>query len=428
DLDNDGDLDVFVGNHGPDALYLNDGHGHFENVTSRAGIAGNDWSTSVAMLDYDLDGWLDIFVVHYLVEDPERNCIVAGRTDYCGPAVFPGRADRLWRNLGDGRFEDVSESTGIARIVAHGLGVVIEDFNGDGWPDLYVANDQDANQLWMNTKKGGFRDDALVFGAAFNGMGAVEASMGVTAGDVDGDGYIDLFMTHFAGQTNTLYRGSADGVFGDDSSSSGLGTPSLAYTGFGTQFGDLDNDGDLDLAVVNGRVVRAEKPIEADDEFVSNYAEPAQLFENVRGKFFDLGGKAGEFASQPGVGRSLALVDVDGDGGLDVFVTRCRGPLRFYRNVHPARGHWLCVRAFDPALNRDAYGALITLVTASGQQARRVSPAVSYQTSGTIDLHFGMGEATEYSALLVQWPGGATERFPGGPADRTVLLRRGEGR
>ncbi|MEE2887279.1 MAG: VCBS repeat-containing protein [Planctomycetota bacterium] len=233
DIDNDGDLDVYVGNYGGDALYRNEGGGKFTNITEAAGIANDKWTSSIAFLDYDADGLLDIFVVNYLVFDANRRCEnpKSGR-DYCGPQMFKGEADVLYRNKGQGVFEDVSEKLGISSIASNGLGLVVEDFNDDGWADVFVANDAEANHLWMNTQKGGFREEALSLGVAVNGFGVTEASMGVAAGDIDGDGDCDLFMTHLMNERNTLYVRTEYG-FEDGSRASGLAAPSFPFTGFG---------------------------------------------------------------------------------------------------------------------------------------------------------------------------------------------------
>ena len=281
DTDNDGDLDVYVTNFGRDAFYLNNGDGTFVNATVSAGFSGDHWSSSGAFLDYDRDGDLDLYIVHYLLFDSGIEC--RSRTDrpvYCGPQSFDGVRDALYRNNGDGSFSDVTAEAGIA-LPGNGLGVVCADLTGDGWVDIYVANDQEANHLWVNGGDGTFTDEAVIRGVAFNAYGEAEASMGVTAGDVNGDGRLDLFMTHLRDESNTLYIATEYGIFIDASETSGLAAIDRGYTGFGCGFFDYDNDGDLDLALVNGSVRRGSKfPGGNVGDFWSLYAEPNLLFQN----------------------------------------------------------------------------------------------------------------------------------------------------
>jgi len=262
DVDNDGDLDVFVSNAGPDRLFRNEGDGTFTDVTAEAGVGGGDgWSVSAVFLDVDRDGWLDLFVTRYVDVDPDRRCVdEAGRPEFCGPAAFPGLPDRLYRNRGDGTFEDVSVAAGIASQALRGLGAVAADLDGDGWLDIFVANDGDPNQLWRNRGDGTFVDDAMIAGTAYNADGRTEAGMGVTAGDPDGDGDLDLFLTHLGGETNTLYRAAGPLGWDDDTGRAGLGSSSVPWTGWGTVFADLDEDGDDDLVVVNGAIARHRPP------------------------------------------------------------------------------------------------------------------------------------------------------------------------
>ncbi len=256
DLDNDGDRDVFVTNYGEDRLYRNEGDGTFVDITGAAGIEGSAFSTSAIFFDYDGDGLLDLYVATY-VESLLKACAdTAGRIEYCGPATFRGQPDILYHNEGDGRFADVSEAAGIAAVATKGLGVVSADFNADGHPDLFVANDGEKNDLWINRDDGTFENRAVAMGMAFNAFGKPEASMGIALGDVDGDLQLDVFLTHLARETNTIYRSLGAVGMQDHTALSGLGPDSLPFTGFGTGFADIDHDGDLDLLVANGRVTR----------------------------------------------------------------------------------------------------------------------------------------------------------------------------
>jgi len=430
DLDNDGDLDVYVGNYGGDALYRNEGGGKFTDITKSAGIDNDKWTSSIAFLDYDSDGLLDIFVVNYVVFDEKRRCEnpKSGR-DYCGPQMFKGEPDVLYRNKGGGVFEDVSEAVGISAVASNGLGLVVEDFNDDGWADVFVANDAEANHLWMNTKQGGFQEEALSLGVAVNAFGVTEASMGVAAGDIDGDGDCDLFMTHLMNERNTLYV-RTDYGFEDGSRESGLAAPSFPFTGFGTVMFDADHDGDLDLAIANGRVMRGDLDARAGpDPLWGAYAEPNQFFlGDGKGKFTDVSKLDSAFCGAVEITRALVLADLDDDGDLEMVVGNCRGPARIYENVTKKAGGWLRVRAVDAKLRRDMYGAVIR-VHAQGRVLRRtVGPGRSYISSSMIDCHFGLGGATSVDRIEVRWPGGATETFPGCAANQSVTLTRGQGK
>ncbi|MEE2888029.1 MAG: CRTAC1 family protein, partial [Planctomycetota bacterium] len=345
------------------------------------------------------------------------------------PEIFEGVTDKLYRNRGDGTFEDVSAKAGIASEASNGLGVIVEDFDDDGWPDVFIANDGEANHLWMNQQNGRFREDALVLGVAVNGTGYVEASMGVTAGDIDADGDLDLFMTHLQNQSNTLYLRQGD-WFVDGSNSSGLATPSLEYTGFGTLFFDIEHDGDLDLVIGNGRVTRGDPLTEVGTDALWNrYAEPNQVFlGDGDGKFRDVSKTESSFCGLVEITRALAVADLDADGDLDLVVANCGGSARIHENIAPKSGHWLVVRAFDKALHRDVYGAVVR-VHAGGRVFRRtVGPGNSYLSSGMIAVHVGLGAVSAVDRIDVDWPGGTKETFQGGAVDRSLKLIRGEGK
>ncbi len=429
DIDNDGDADLFVTNYGANALYRNDGDGTFTDVTDSAGIAGSAWSASAGFFDADGDGALDLYVTNYLEYDEDamgRTHDAAGQPEYPSPGAFPPATDQFYRNRGDGTFEDLTVASGIASGAGRGLGVVFADLDGDGATDVYVANDGDANFAWMNDGAGGFVDRAPQMGLAVNRYGLPEASMGLALGDTEGDGTMEIFATHLVRESNTLYRPTGASTWHDATGDAGLVADSIDYTGFGTAFFDADHDGDLDLAVVNGRVLRERAhPGARLGPHWSAYAEPNQLFANDgRGGFAEI--DAGAFSRDVEVSRGLAVGDLDGDGDLDLVVVNGNGTVRVYRN-EGARGHWLVVRAVDPALGRDAIGAVVEVEAGGTRQRRRVDGAGSYLSYHDPRAHFGLGDARTIDGLWVQWPGGSRERFPAGPGDRVIVVRRGEG-
>lgn len=433
DIDNDGDLDLFVGNHGADALYRNDGGGRFTDITAASGIRGDAWSTSSCFFDYDLDGWLDLYVTRYVHDRPARDCTdSSGRREYCGPMSYRGVPDTLWRNEGGGRFSDASRASGIT-LAGRGLGVVSADFNADGWPDMFVANDGEANHLWINGKDRRFEDQALILGVAYNTFGKPEASMGIALGDVNGDLRLDLYVTHLMRETNTLYTWSGGGMT-DTTALTGSGAESMPYTGFGTVFFDADNDGDLDLAVANGRVTRGDAApavaavTDAGQRFAVEYGEPNLLYLNDgRGHLTNACGLADDFCGPAYVSRGLAAGDMDRDGDLDLVVSNGQGPARLFRNDLPDKGHWLMVRAVDPALRRDAIGATVEVRAGGTAMVRPVTHCYSYLTTSEAAVHFGLGTANRVDAIRVTWPGGSVEDFAGVGADRAITLERGAG-
>ena len=432
DVDNDGDPDVYVSNAGPDRLYVNDGAGHFRDGTLEAGIRIDGLTASAAFLDYDNDGDLDLYVTRYVRWDAAIRCTFStGHRQYCGPKAFPPASDRLLRNEGGGRFVNVSEAAGIGGPRAAGLGVVVVDFDRDGWPDIYVANDGYANNLWVNQRDGRFVDDALMLGAAFNDQGAPEAGMGVLAGDLDGDGIVDLFMTHLDRETNTLYRGLPGSVgFLDGTATSGLGRSSWHLTGFGTVAFDIELDGDLDLAIANGRVKLGDVTSAATlQQPWSRLAESNLLFLNDGRGVFSAGGPATtSFTAPVEISRGLIAPDLDSDGDRDIVVANIQGSPRIYRNEAPRTGSWLQVRVLDPSLRRDAIGARVGVDVQGRTRWRTIRHSSSYLSSEPPLAHFSLESGQRVEAIRVEWPGGPEERFEGGPSDRRVTLRKGEGR
>jgi hypothetical protein len=440
DVNNDGLPDVLVTLYGGLRLFLNLGQGKFRDATREAGLDTAHWATSAAFFDFDRDGWLDLVVVQYVDYDAAHEAFTArGERDYPNPSSFRGSVAQLYHNAGaigragkdkppPVRFEDVTDKSGLGSRKGPGLGVVCLDFDGDGWPDIFVANDGKPNHLWINRHDGTFREEALQRGLALNSMSQPRANMGVAVGDVDGDGLFSVFVTHLTDEQHTLWRQGPRGVFQDRTAVTGLAPPHSRGTGFGTVMADFNHDGWLDVAVANGRVSVSPLPGPAElGPFWSRYAERNQLFANEgKGHFRDIGRSNPALCGTPGVYRGLAVGDVDGDGAPDLLLTATAGPARLLRNVAPGRGHWLLVRAYDPSLHRDAYGAELTLHAGGRRQRRWVNPGTSYLCSNDPRAHFGLGDSARFDRIDVRWPDGSAETFPGGPADRVLELRKGK--
>jgi enediyne biosynthesis protein E4 len=430
DVNNDGRADVFVSGYGDARLFVNRGDKTFADVTAAAGVGSPLWGTSATFLDFDRDGWLDLVVTHYLDYQPGSHCPgPKGLPDYCHPKTYPGTVTNLYRNLGspDGRFADVTLSSGLGRLRGPGLGVIAFDADGDGWADIFVANDTEANRLWMNQKDGTFKDEALARGAAFNGAGQAQGNMGIALADVNGDGRLDFFVTHITEEYHTLWRQGKAGSFADKTAEAGL--MKARGTGFGCVLSDFDNGGRPHLAVVNGRVSRpANAPSSAPFAFAT-YAERNHLILNEGGGVFrGISASNPALCGTPNVGRGLAVADYDNDGGLDLLVTAVGGKAQLLRNVAADRGHWVQVRATDPRYKRDAYGAIITVKAGGKEQLQSLNPGYSYLCSNDPRVHFGLGKADTIESVTVRWPDGTREAFPGGPADRLLTLTRGAGK
>jgi hypothetical protein len=457
DVNNDGYVDLFVTEHGRSRLLLNNGDRTFRDISKAAGIDNPQWGVSAAMFDFDRDGWLDIVAVNYVNYDSNRPCMDnAGRREYCGPNAFAGTVTRLFRNTTASRrvnpggggappvpspkplaptFTDVTISSGLAKAPGNGLGVFCGDFDGDRWADLLIANDGQANHLWINRRDGTFAEEALIRGIALNAMGAPEANMGVAVGDVNADGLFDIFITHLTDETHTLWAQGPRGFFRDQTVMAGLARPKWRSTGFGTLLADFDHDGHLDLAVVNGRVKRDQTTdvqraaMKTLGPHWGLYAERNQLFAGgPQGRFRDISEEQTAFCGTPRVARGVAAGDIDNDGDLDLLVTFIADRARLYRNIARKAGHWLMVRAVDPAIGRDAYGAEIIVRAGGKSWTRWANPGYSYVCSNDPRAHFGLGPVQRFDAIEVIWPDGAIEMFPGGAVDRHIEIRKGQGR
>jgi hypothetical protein len=409
DYDNDGRLDLYVTGYGANQLFRNRGDATFEDVTVRAGVAGGGWSSSGGFVDYDRDGDLDLYVARYLEYDIKDNPYCGFRKPgyrmYCDPRMFDGKADLLYRNNGDGTFTDVSKASGIANPAGKGLGVAVGDVDGDGWPDIYVANDGVRNFLYHNQRNGTFVDIAYGAGVGLDGHGKPQAGMGTEIADYDGDGRPDIFVTNFAMELNTLYRNLGDLLFEDFSEGAGLSS-GLEPLGFGTRLFDFDNDGDLDIHVTNGHVIDNVKLYHPQ----LTYAQKDLLYENIRGgKFRDVSAQAGPAFRMEHVGRGSAVADFDNDGDLDIVISNLGDRPFLFRNDTTPRRHWLAVELRGRASNRFGAEARVTVTAGGRRQVRDMTNVTSYLSSGEMRLHFGLGEAAEAERVEIAWPSGGRQ-------------------
>ncbi|MCA9216342.1 MAG: CRTAC1 family protein [Planctomycetales bacterium] len=444
DINNDGKSDVVVTEYGQTRLLVNesvDAQPRFRDVSNSAGIENALWGTSTCFFDYDRDGWLDLLIVNYVSYDPTRWCAGRGATqEFCGPDAFPGQASRLYHNLGDidgdekgdAKFEDVTARSGFAKHEGPGLGVFCGDFDGDRWPDVFVAHDGQPNHLWINQTDGTFKEEAITRGLAYNSMGDSEADMGIGIGDVNGNGLFDVFVTHLTTETHTLWSQGPKGIFTDKTATSGIAKTKWRGTGFGTVLADLDNDGDLDMALANGRVRRISGETSAVrpglSEFWTQYAERDQIVLNDgTGKFTDASEENPAVSKPAGVARGLACADFNNDGSLDLLITNIAGPPVLLQNTKANAGNWVLVKATDPQTNRDAIGAEVYLTAGGTTLMRWVNPGYSFLCSNDPRAHFGLGKLTTYDAIQVVWPDGAIESFSGGAANRQITLEKGTG-
>lgn len=430
DIDNDGLVDLYILCDGPNELWHNQGERRFVEIGAASGTADPAWTTSASFFDIDADGLLDLYVGNYLDYAPatRRPCrTTAGIPDYCGPLTHPPAPDRLLRNLGGGRFEDISAPSGIATSAhAPALGAVAADYNGDGRQDLYVANDAWPNHLWINQGDGRFADQALLAGVAVNTDGQAEGSMGVDAGDYDGDGSDDLFMVHLADEKATLYAASGPGVFEDRTLASGLAALTRGHTGFGTAWIDFDHDGWLDLLIVNGRVRMEANAPTGDDPFP--YAQRMLLLRNDGdGRFVDAGAQGGPAFALERVGRGAAFGDLDNDGDVDVVVNNANAaPFVLINQIGQGQG-WLGLRLREQG--RDAHGARAGLALSDGRVLwRRVRVDGSYASANDPRIQFGFPPSLSVQGLTIQWADGSRSQLtaPKLRAGAYITVRREE--
>ncbi|MCH7546600.1 MAG: CRTAC1 family protein [Planctomycetes bacterium] len=433
DYDNDGDTDLYITNFGPNVLYRNNGDGTFTDVTDLSNTGDEKWSVGAAFFDYDSDGDLDLFISNYLYWTPEfeRVCLNAfGRRDYCQPQSYEAPAlDTLYRNNGDGTFTDVSRPAGIQEDSGNGLGVVCGDFNDDGHVDIYVANDGMKNILWINQGDGTFINRALIAGCAVDQDGHAKAGMGVTAADIDDDGDLDLLVVNLVNEADSFYRNQGT-YFTEEAGKLGLNTITRPFTRFGVAFVDFDNDGRIDIYESNGRVGRQTGPFLPGG---APYAEPNVLMTMGNdGRFEEVTPRGGTAELLVDSSRGAAFGDLDNDGGMDVIVTNLNNRPYLLRNVVPSRGHWVGLRILERT-GAAAIGARVRFSAGPRIKPRVITRDVrtgySYVAANDPRIHVGLGKATVISNLTVRWSDGQTESFVGEyPADTYHTLRRGEGR
>jgi hypothetical protein len=421
DFDGDGKVDLYVTNVGPNVLLRNLGGGRFEDVSARAGVGADGWGSSAAFLDYDLDGDLDLFAANYInwSADDETECFDAtGRRTYCGPANYNSPAvDVLYRNEGDGRFTDVTVESRMSVAFGTGLGVTTGDFDGNGWPDLFVANDNMLDQLWLNQGDGTFREEAIFRGCAADSSGKPKAGMGVAAADVDDDGDLDLMVCNLTGESDSLFLNDG-GYFADRTGASGLAAVSRALTRFGLGWVDFDNDGVLDVYEANGAIARQGRIFLDSDPF----AEPNLLIRGRPGpRYEEVLPRGGTAELLVATSRAAAFGDVDGDGGIDVLVVNRDAPAYLLINRVPNRGGFLRVRVILES-GADALGATVWARFGGHRVSREVRAAYSYQASNDPVAHFGLGSAAKVDGLEVLWPDGRRRCLGEQAANRLVTV------
>ena len=432
DFNNDGCVDLYLTNFGQNHLYRNNCDGTFTDVSQAAGVSDPGWSVSAAFVDYDRDGWLDLYVGHYVQYslDIDQRCTgLTGRRDYCTPAVYNARTDRLFHNERNGTFVDVTAKALIGGQFGPALGVSTADFNGDGWPDIYVANDGKPNLLWINQRNGTFKNMGLLSGAALSADGKAKGSMGVDAGDVDNDGDEDLFMTQLPTEGGNLYINDGSALFEDRSSASGLGPLTRGSTGFGTAWFDFDNDGWLDLLTANGSIEA--QAARLNEKFP--YDERMLLLRNLRdGRFENVSAQAGAVFRTAAVGRGAAFGDIDNDGDVDVVISNMHHPASLLINNVGNRNHWIGLRLTGcpspPCRSpRDMIGAKVQIVRQSGPALwRRARVDGSYGSANDPRVVVGLGESTEPPTVRVFWPNGTVEEFARVAVDRWTVLKQAE--
>jgi len=435
DVDNDGLIDLYITNVGPNVLYRNTGGGRFAEVPNAGGAASGLWSTSCAFVDIDRDGDLDLFVTHY-VDTSRTNqfCGFPGPPairDYCHPLVYPPLTSALYRNDGKGTFEDISMQAGIASYRGNGLGVAVSDVDEDGWPDIFVANDSTPNFLFHNNKNGSFTEIAALAGVAVASDGKARAGMGTAFGDFNGTGHLGLVVTNHETEMHSLFLNLGKQLFSDVTVHSGVGPVTRPYVGFGVVFFDFDNDARLDIAIVNGNVMANVAQVRARGKF----AQRKLLLRNIGERFVDATKEAGPGFALEGVGRALAAGDVDNDGDLDLLVMNNGDRPNLLLNDGSHAGNALLVQVLGDSTsltagtksNRSGIGTRLTLTASGKRQVREVVSGSSYLAQNDLRAHFGLGAAQRAERLEIRWPDGSTEAVENLSANQVVTVQQGKG-
>ena len=428
DIDGDGRPDLYVTNDGPNVLYRNRGDGSFTDVTAAAGVGDPRWSASCAFADLDRDGDLDLWVVNYVDADRARSPFCGDRRAsvrfYCHPLRYDPLPNTLYRNDGKGVFTDVSAASGVGALRSNGLGVAVTDYDGDGLPDVFVANDTMPNFLFRNTGSLRFAETGLASGIALGADGKARAGMGIDTGDYDADGRIDVVITNLDFEMHTVHRGLERGLFAYSTIESGVGYPTLPFVGFGVAFLDFDNDAQLDLAIANGHILDNAPQYRPG----STYQQRKLLFRNsTQRRFVEVGRMAGPAFAPLTVGRGLATGDIDNDGDLDLLVTNNGQDAELLRNDGGNRANALLVKLHGADGNTDAIGARIRLSSGSRTQIRDVKAGASYLSQNDLRAHFGLGAATVAERIDVLWPSGRSETATNVPANQIVDIEEGKG-
>jgi hypothetical protein len=429
DFDNDGYPDLYVTGYGRAILYRNNANGTFTDVTTKAGVADQGgWSTSAAWIDYDNDGFLDLVVANYIDWTPRTNLFcgdhLPGYRAYCTPANYHGQHITLYHNNHDGTFTDVSEKSGIAAPEAKGMGIVIADFNNDGWPDIAVANDTWPNFLFQNNHDGTFTEVALQSGLAASEDGRYEAGMGIDAADVDGDGQFDVYISHLDFELNRLYHNNGDGSFTDVTYNSGIGNKAILLSGVSAKFLDYDNDGWPDILQANGAMLDNVNLYQSK----VTYEEPLLMFHNLgHGKFEKVTDALGPDFNRPIVGRGLATADFFNDGQVG-FAVNCRGTYPvLMRNQGASMNHWFEVLLIGTKSNRDGIGTKLKLTAEGITQTDQMKSGSSYMSASDPRIHFGLGKRTRIESLVITWPSGQVDKLSNLPIDHIIAIKEGAG-
>ncbi len=420
DYDNDGDADLYLTNYGSNQLYRNNGDGTFTDVTTQASVGDSRWSVSASFGDFNLDGYLDLYVVNYLDYQIEtaHPCILEGVHIYCGPHEYPGAQDTLYQNNGDGTFTDVTDSAGVLND-GKGLGVLFTDYNNDGKPDIFVANDAVEDFLYHNNGDGTFKDVAVSAGIAYNSEGRATASMGIANGDYDNDGLLDLFVTNFSLEVNSLFHNDGDGFYTMTTFETGLAEPSFSQLGFGAQFLDADNNGTLDLFVANGHVWDNVAEITPS----LSYKQTCQFFANMEeGKFTDISETVGKFFTNPVVARGTAIGDYDNDGDMDILISCCGDNPVLLRNDTQLNNNWLKIKLVGNTSNRDGIGSKVIVRSGDFTQIKEITSGGSYASGSDNSIHFGLGNHSEVETIEVKWQSGHIQRLKNISVNQVVQI------